>query len=47
MLSIKKITFVSNHSQHPQLKSPANEIKSVDEKLITNIPECKQRPSNL
>jgi hypothetical protein len=33
-----------NHSQHPELKSHADEIKSVNEKLITNIPECLHKP---
>jgi hypothetical protein len=43
--SIKKeITDMHNHSQHPELKSHANEIKSVNEKLITNFPECLHKP---
>jgi hypothetical protein len=35
-----QIAEVCNHSQHPELKRHASEIKHFVEKLITNIPEC-------
>jgi hypothetical protein len=40
MLSIKKeINYMCSHRQHPELINHANEIKSVDERFITVIPE--------
>jgi hypothetical protein len=45
MFSIKKeINYACSHRQHPDLIKQANEIKSVDEKLITGIPECLCKP---
>jgi hypothetical protein len=45
MLSIKKeINYMHSHRQQPELINHANEIKSVNERFITVIPEHLCQP---
>ncbi len=35
----REINYVCSHSQHPEFNQPTKEIKHVNDKLITGIPE--------
>jgi len=41
---IKKINYAGSHSQHPDINQRTKEIKNINEKLITGIPEYLSKP---